>query len=200
MANPAGRRHFRVATGLHSSHGMSIPQLFTSHAVAAAVCILGLTAAGGKRPVADPDRPVLTFQAFGAVRLGSTVAEAEGAMGIRLTPDRDISAGECHYVQNQDELPGAAFMVLADRIVRADVYEPGPRTAEGIEVGSTEADVQVAYPSAAVESHPYLDEGHVLRVESGDGIHAMAIETDGEQVTSFRAGEREAVAFIEGCE
>lgn len=179
---------------------MSIPHLLASHMVAAAVCFLGLTAAGGKRPPVDPDQPVLTFQALGAVRVGATVAEAERALGMRLAPDRDIPPAECHYVHNQRELPGAALMVLDDRIVRADVYQPGPRTAEGIEVGSSEADVQVAYPGVVIEVHPYLEEGHVLRVEGDDGVHAMAFETDGEVVTSFRAGERDAVAAIEGCE
>jgi hypothetical protein len=34
---------------------------------------------------------------------------------------------------------------------------------------------------------------------SGDGRHAMKLETDGKVVTTIIVGEREPVGYVEGC-
>ncbi len=57
-------------------------------------------------------------------------------------------------------------MLIDGRIARVDVGHKGPdrvKTVSGIGKGSTEAEVQRAYPGRIrVEGHPYLSGGHCL--------------------------------------
>ena len=48
--------------------------------------------------------------------------------------------------------------------------------------------------------HPYSGpEGHYLSLSDRDDTHRMIFETEGGRVTSFRAGRRPEVEYIEGC-
>jgi hypothetical protein len=193
-------RGFLAGRRIASLEDMSVPQIVTQHLVAAVVCLLGLSAAGGKRPAIDKAQVALDLDGLGPAKVGMSVEEAEQALGVPLSADREHDPGECYYVENRARLPGAALMVIGGRVVRADVYDPGPRTAAGIGVGSSEEDVERAYPSLAVRPHPYTDEGHYLIVDPGDGRHLLILESNGKVVSSFRAGERVPVSFIDGCE
>ncbi len=69
-----------------------------------------------------------------------------------------------------------------------------------IGVGSTEEDVQKAYPGKVrVSVHPYLEEsGHYLVIDSPNE-RAMVFETDLTTVMSYRGGALPSVLWIEGC-
>ena len=89
---------------------------------------------------------------------------------------------------------------------RANVEEGSAiATVSGIHVGATEAEVKAVYSgrggSYTVQPHPYTGpEGHYLVYDAdGKGGKPLIFETDGKKVTSFRAGEENAVQAIEGC-
>jgi hypothetical protein len=141
----------------------------------------------------------LSFDGFGPVKVGMTVPEAEKALNMRLGADRAPDE-TCHYVLNEKQLSGVGFMVLEGRIARIDVSTRDHPTWRGARVGATEAELRRLHPQIAVNSHPYDDRGHDLRLASRDRRRALIFETDGQVVTSFRAGMAKAVAYIEGCE
>ena len=97
-------------------------------------------------------------------------------------------------------------MVINGRIERVDITDrPGRRvtTVSGVGTGDTEEAVKRTYPGRIrVERHPYLPAGHYLIYTPADPALAhlsMIFETDGQVVTSFRAGMKGAVSQIEGC-
>lgn len=125
-----------------------------------------------------------------------TVAEADRAL-VRVSEDEPSEP--CHYAWSEF-LPGVVFMVLEGRIARIDVSGKAYRAQGGARVGASEEEMRRLYPTIGIEQHPYLEAGRYLVRSSPGGRHAMIFETDGRLVTSFRAGEREAVGWIGGCE
>jgi len=167
--------------------------------------MLALACGGSDAAPADPW--VLRPDRLGPVPLGAPLAAAEAALGTALTVAyADFET--CDYVSTPAMPPGTALMVLRDSVgrpsfvERADVDSAGIRTAEGAGVGDTEARVLALYgPRARVTPHPYDGpEGHYVTVSvPGDTTRLLIFETDGRVVTSFRAGRRPAVEYIEGC-
>ena len=148
----------------------------------------------------------LTLDGLGPVDIGMTLEQASAAAGtpIRTRPE-DPFGPECEYAY-ADGVPEVAFMVINGRIERVDVgFRPGRRvtTASGVGTGDTEEKVKQTYPGRIrVSGHPYLPTGHYLTYVPADPALAhlsMIFETDGQVVTSFRAGMRGAVSQIEGC-
>jgi hypothetical protein len=134
--------------------------------------------------------------AVGPVRIGMTVAQAERALGSPFEPSSD--SGECVYRKSAAAPPGVLFMQVGGRIVRIDITEPRVRTANGIEVGSSERDVRAAYGSAiAISPHKYTA-GRYLTV-ADDADHRVVFETGEERVTRYRAGRLPEVEWVEGC-
>jgi hypothetical protein len=73
----------------------------------------------------------------------------------------------------------------------------------GIRIGSSETEVKQAYPGRiAVEPAEYDPNGHYFvftPVDPSDADRLLIFETDGRQVISYRAGQRDAVRLVEGC-
>lgn len=97
-------------------------------------------------------------------------------------------------------------MVINGHIARVDVGDRGGRrvtTVSGVGTGDTEETVKRTYPGRIrVEGHPYVPTGHYLVYVPADPALAhlsMIFETDGQVVTTFRAGMKGAVSQIEGC-
>ena len=154
----------------------------------------------------------LSLDGLGPVDVGMTVEQASAAAGtsIRFLPEGREVNPECDYARGVNGPEGVAFMVVNGTIRRVDVgtYLPGMhpsevRTVSGIGLGSTEAEVQRTYGGRIrVEPHPYTPGGHYLVYTPGDASLShlgMIFETDGERVTSFRAGFVDEVSWIEGC-
>ena len=173
--------------------------------------LLALASATSADAAADR---VLTLSGLGAVRVGMSFRETEAALGARLSlagPGGSDSRA-CAYAQRRDGRdPAIAYMVEDGRITRIDVSEPDAgagaapqpsvRTDAGLGIGSTEAAVRKAYGrSLVVGPHPYEDAGHYLEVFGPDRRRAFLFETLRGRVTSFRAGRRRSVEYIEGCD
>lgn len=145
---------------------------------------------------------MLSFEGFGPVRVGMTVREAERASKVKLDEERtELGAADvCHYASNQVVLPGVAFMLEKGKIVRIDVFFGAYRTAAGVRIGMTEQEVRTRHPGIEDGPHRDVPSGHHFTVVSEGGRHAIVFETDGRVVTKFRAGERGAAAYGEGCQ
>lgn len=171
--------------------------------VARGIALAGLTALcllGEARAAPHPHpRWTLSFGGFGPVRVGMTVAQAQRALGFRLHEGRVTDPDECHYAISETRIPGIGFMIVDGRIARIDVTKGRTRTVSGARVGMTEEEARRLYPRVEVQPHKYVPGGHYLVLTSRDGRHGLVLETDGRVVTQLRAGEREAVSWVERC-
>lgn len=143
----------------------------------------------------------MSIEGYKGVRIGMSVEEASAAYGSALAPAGPLDAGaSCFEIFPGGTAGPLSFMVVDGRVVRVDVREPGLRTAAGVGVGSSEAQVQAAYPGGTeVTPHKYTGpEGHYLTVVPREGA-ALIFETDGSTVTRYRAGILPPVAYVEGC-
>jgi hypothetical protein len=162
-------------------------------------CTRGADTTGAERgPLAAGDR--LRIDGIGPVTVGMTLAEAEHAAGQPFTAFKDDLGNGCGFVSPRSGSPDVSFMVGGGHVVRVDVREgSSTRTDHGIGLGSTEAEVEAAYPGrVVVRPHAYTS-GHYLRVVSDDGLLVLVLETDGTRVTLMRTGTAEAAGQTEGC-
>jgi hypothetical protein len=139
---------------------------------------------------------------YGAITIGMTPPEANTAMALDL---RAANPGEetepCYYVMPGGDFEAdPAFMVSEGRIARVDVDKPGIATAEGAQVGDSEARIMELYRGAEVTPHKYGDEGdHYVTVLDADRGRALVFETWDGSVKMIRAGKLPEAEWIEGC-
>ncbi len=145
----------------------------------------------------------LRVDGFGPVRVGMSPSEASKKLGIPLNLGRppDENDRSCHYVFPEGKFEDIGFMVQNGRITRIDIYSNKINASHKIRIGSNESQVKKAYLGKIRESiHPYIGkDGKYLTVEVKPG-YAFVFETDRGRITTLRAGTREAVQYIEGCQ
>jgi hypothetical protein len=132
-----------------------------------------------------------------------TLSEASTVLGEPLKLDT-TDPEACDYVFPNSVPKGVAFMVIGGRIERVDVDTTGVETISGVHVGFTEAQVKEKYAGhIQTKPHPYTEpDGHYLVYvprDPSDTAFGLIFETFRDTVTSFRAGRRPAVEYIEGC-
>jgi hypothetical protein len=153
----------------------------------------------------------LSLDGIGPVDIGMTLEQATAAAGTSIRYGDEYPPGNsCRYARPAGGPDGLSFMVIDGRIARVDVGTflpsmlPSPvKTVSGVGLGSTEDEVKRTYPGRIrVEPAKYNPAGHDLVYVPNDPAvrHlGMIFETDGQRVTSFRAGLAEPVAYTEGC-
>ena len=149
----------------------------------------------------------LRLDGIGPVVVGMTLDEASAAAGtpVRMIPNSNVAGtGRCAYARPDGGPEGLSFMVLDDRIARVDVANSRIRTVSGVGTGSTEAEVQAAYPGRVrVEPNPYT--GHrggrdmVYVADEASAHLSLLFQADGGRVRSLRSGLLGAVMAPEGC-
>jgi hypothetical protein len=134
---------------------------------------------------------VVTESGAGPVKVGMTAAE------IAAHVERLGALEECTYATAR-AAPGLLVMLVDGSVARLDVIDRSIATAAGARVGDSEARIQELYrPRVRVEPHKYTD-GHYLVVDAAPE-RRLVFETDGAQVTRYRAGAVPQVDWVEGC-
>ena len=145
----------------------------------------------------------VTPAGYGPVHAGMTLQQAAQAGG-RAFGEPQMGAEECDYfLFAGDSIEGSAhFMVVNGEIARVDVNDSSIATAEGARIGDTEQRIMELYPNrVTVQPHKYTD-GHYLVVapaSPADSGRNIIFETDGQKVTTYRAGRMPEVEYVEGC-
>jgi hypothetical protein len=144
---------------------------------------------------------VVGFDSTGPVKIGMSLAELNTALHEKFLMPQDKEEQECFYVE-QPKHPGVAFMIEEGHVTRVDVNRPGISTAEGIKVGDSEARAMRVYGNKLkIEPHYYTaPEGHYLTVLSDNQRYGIRFETDEGKIVSLYAGQRRAIAYVEGCQ
>lgn len=164
-------------------------------------CLVGATILAAACRAPRDSSSALHADRVGDVRFGMSVAAAQ----LVLNDTSAAPSGECTYWRpSSGTAPrGVSFMVENGTVVRADVDSIGARTAEGLGIGSTEAEVQSAYGRhVTIQLHKYQWEAgwrYFRYLPPGDSLNAIVFETDGQRVRSYRVGRRPQVEYAERC-
>lgn len=137
----------------------------------------------------------------GPVKIGMNLSQLNAVLHEKFSMPRSKDDQGCFYVEPAKH-PQIAFMLEDGRLSRVDVFKPGISTAEGIQVGDSEAHtLQVYGPRLKVEPNAYSGpEGHYLTVRSGNGRYAIRFETERGKIQAYYAGLFDSVQYIEGCQ
>lgn len=159
------------------------------------------TAAAAPGSVANAPRRTVTVSArgVGPVRVGMTAAEARHATGDAAVAADSIDP-ECDYVRLSGLPEGIALMIVDGVVSRADVSAQGISTAEGARIGDAESRIDSLYGAAVLRRpHKYTDGSYLIVPAAGDTAYQLVFETDGNVVTTYRAGLMPMVQWVEGC-
>ncbi len=155
-------------------------------------------------PAPLDDSAGVVVGSIGGLTMPSSIADAEVAIGRRLTLD-----ATCPIATPEGGPAGVRFMTDGDRVVRVDVTDPSPIRAQGVGgaeaavgIGSTVDEVRAAFPGLTEEPHKYtFDTGGTYLVVTDPARPGLELrfETDGTRVTTFRTGVTEFVQLVESC-
>jgi hypothetical protein len=159
---------------------------------------LGCSRPDAAPPAATPPDWTVSATAIGTTALGQPMADFARAQGT--TVDTTVGA-ECEYWWPAGAPAGMTLMVDSGWVVRVDVDSAGARTAKGIGLGSTIAEVEAAYPAAQSAPHKYnYDVGwRTLTVLEPDSTGAMVFEVDSTAVRQIHAGRLPYALWVERC-
>ncbi len=144
----------------------------------------------------------LSEDGLGQIQIGMTLDEA---VNMGLLNERPDLKPACDFVFPAvgAGIPfGVNVMVVKGKIARIDVDTGTVTTEDGAKIGDSEDRIKSIYgDELKVKPHKYIDGGHYMTVmgDSASAGKAIVFETDGRQVTMFRAGRIPEVEWVEGC-
>ena len=144
----------------------------------------------------------LNEDGLGQIQIGMTLDEA---VNMGLLNERPDIKQACDFVFPAvgAGIPfGVNVMVVKGKVARIDVDTGTVTTEDGAKIGDSEDKIKSIYgDELKVSPHKYIEGGHYLTVlgDSASAGKAMVFETDGKQVTMFRAGRIPEVQWVEGC-
>ena len=144
----------------------------------------------------------LNEDGLGQIQIGMTLDEA---VNMGLLNERPDIKQACDFVFPAvgAGIPfGVNVMVVKGKVARIDVDTGTVTTEDGAKIGDSEDKIKSIYgDELKVSPHKYIEGGHYLTVvgDSASAGKAMVFETDGKQVTMFRAGRVPEVEWVEGC-
>ena len=105
--------------------------------------------------------------------------------------------GDC--VEGVIKDKGLKLLLEQGRVARVYISNPAYKTADGIKVGSTEAEAKAIYGDALkVGPHKYVEHAHYMSSIDADG-KGILFETDGVKITTISIGVLPALEYVEGC-
>lgn len=155
---------------------------------------------------ATPKAPATTawtvgLHGIGPIEAGMTIKQAIAAADGQLATKGDGPAG-CAYLPLSG-LKGVGLLADNRVVGRVDVDSAGTSTAEGAQVGDSEAHIKSLYGARVTSTpHKYEQGGHYLTVRGtapADSAYRLIFETNGKVVTRFRSGKVPVVERVERC-
>lgn len=149
----------------------------------------------------DPAEWRVTERGIGPLRAGMTRAEAEGALGSKLT----FPAGAdpvCAMVPIPGTSEGTVALMVNDTLARVDVFRASTTaTAAGARIGDTGDRIRSLYPGRVrAEPHKYTTGQYLIVPAPSDTTYRLVFETDEKgRVTRYRGGRLPEVGWVEGC-
>ena len=130
----------------------------------------------------------VTTVGIDAVVFGMTVNQANEAVGGEFVPIGETN-NECFLIRPAGGPLGVQLAVTLGTIERVDITNPDITTRSGAGVGMTEQGLADLF-GASLTTVPTSNGNQVIFTPSdeGDAQFRVIFETDGETVTSFRAG------------
>lgn len=163
------------------------------------------TAPSGSDPAphaASPRRAndwTITPAGTGPLSVGMTVDELGPYLGAG-SYDTAL-AGGCQFVSIMGAPDSVFFMADEGRLARVDVRGGSARTPEGARVGDPEERIRTLYPGVRQLPHESGEGRYLVALPYAplDTLHRLVFETDGERVTSYRAGAMPQVERVDDC-
>lgn len=156
---------------------------------------------GSDGTAVQPGDPV-TVDGIGPVLVGAPFGEVAISTGEPIEVEDQLATGGACVELVFPSGPEGVGGLGGEGVVHAvHVDNPAIRTGEGLGVGSTEVEVQYAFPDqVSVLPHPYVPGGHQLIVDFPDlPDRVLLFNTDGTTVTDFAAGAAGWADLAEGC-
>lgn len=126
---------------------------------------------------------------------------AEARAKVPLIPQIDEATlhdpGACHVFTTSDGPTSVAFLAVEEKLGSVSIAIPGPLTAEGVGVDTTEADLKAKYPGAKVGPNKY--EPAVTDYEVDQAPGKLVFEVEAGSVRRFKAGVQPSIDYVEGC-
>jgi hypothetical protein len=136
------------------------------------------------------------------VAFGQSPDDAEQAAAVPLV--RQIGDGPhdpeaCTVMTTAEGPQTLIFLVESNKVGSLVLHVAGPRTAEGIGVGSTEAELMAAYGPRATSAPNKYESETVKDVSVPDGPGKLIFEVEAGKVRTIKAGLPPTVDYVEGC-
>lgn len=161
-------------------------------------CAVLLVAALACMGAAAPAR--LSPDGYGPAKVGMTHGQVERALGVTLE-DAEVFTEGCLESGPAGNRPGVMFMFEDGRLTRVTTTDDASvRTAGGLHVGSSVAEVRKAYGKSLVrEPAPYADAPAHDLFAWRSPRRGLRFEIDEKgRVAAIHAGS-ESIRYIEGC-
>ncbi|MGN6817264.1 MAG: hypothetical protein ACTHJR_01180 [Sphingomonas sp.] len=135
-----------------------------------------------------------------------TLRQTEQTLHAKLfmTSPSDSDSSGCAIAAVKGRDQPLSYMVEHGRITRADLEGRGVkstiRTAGGIGLDSTIADIKRVYGRRGKWHSNAYDDEPVFEIKSADGKAAILFDTEHGRVLRIHAGRLPSVEYIEGCE
>ena len=144
----------------------------------------------------------LNEDGLGQIQIGMTLDDAVNMGLLNENPNMNTRCDFVFPAVGAGIPDGVSAMVVKGKVVRIDVDTGAVTTEDGAKIGDTEDRVKSIYgDELKVEPHKIISGGHYLVVlgDSASAGKALVFETDGQHVSSFRAGKLPEVKWMEGC-
>lgn len=182
-----------MIAGLPACDRADEDQITSNHEEGAANSATGIPAAN------ELASAYATFDRFGPIRIGASLADLESEGLVVAGRDDALPGSTCAYARFRG-LDGVAVMLDGERIVRIDISGRQHEGPHGLRVGQSEDDAIHRLGRPQVKPHPYTGPlGHYLVLLDAGAGTALIAETDGKTVERWRIGQQEQVQWIEGC-
>jgi hypothetical protein len=153
----------------------------------------------GSVTTAGPDAWRVSETGFGPLKVGQSASEAAAAVAGPFSVAAGASV-ECSYADWPGAPAGVRVMVVHDTVARIDVTDAGVSTEAGARIGDAEGRINSLYATKVLMMpHKYTTGKYLVITQPADTLHRIVFETDGQNVTQFRAGREPEVQWVEGC-